>query len=108
MFGLAAYAVTQRVKEIGIRKVLGAPVSHIILLVSKDFLKPVMLACIIAAPLAYLLMNRWLQDFAYRAEIGPGVFLYAAASAIGVAILTIGYQSLKAALADPVEALRNE
>lgn len=108
LFGLASYAVTQRVKEIGIRKVLGAPVSRIILLVSRDFLKLVILACIIACPLAYWIMNRWLQDFAYRAEIGPGVFLLAAAAAIVVAALTISYQSIRAALADPVKALRSE
>ena len=108
LFGLAAYTAEQRTKEIGVRKVLGAKVSDIVLLLSKEFVKLVLLAGVIAAPLAYWLMGRWLEVFAYRIEPGPAVFLIAGALALLIALLTISYQAIRAALAHPVESLRYE
>ncbi len=108
LFGLAAYAAERRTKEIGIRKVLGASVPHIVVLLSKDFLKLVGIAFVIAAPLAYYAMSRWLEDFAYRIDLGVGVFVLAGALALGIALATVSYQAIRAALANPVEALRSE
>lgn len=108
LFGLATHAATQRVKEIGIRKVLGASMGSIIALLSKDFLKLVVIALVLAAPLAYFAMSKWLEDFAYRIEIGWGVFVLAGLLAMLIAFLTVGYQSVKAALLNPVESLKSE
>ncbi len=108
LFGLAAFTAQQRTKEIGVRKVLGASVGGLVLLLSKDFTKLVLIGFIVAAPLAYYAMNRWLADFAYRVEIGIGVFVLAGLLALAIAWLTVSYQSIKAALANPVEALRYE
>ena len=108
LLGLAAYAVVQRTKEIGIRKVLGASPASIVLLLSKEFVRLVVLAFIVAAPLAYLAMQRWLDDFAFRIEISWGIFLMAGLTALGVALLTVSYQAIKAAMADPVKSLRYE
>ncbi len=108
LFGLAAFATEQRTKEIGIRKVMGASLPQIVGLLSKDFAKLVLLANIIAAPLAWFAMNKWLENFPYRIALGPRLLLLAGAIAFGVALLTISYQALKAALANPVEALRYE
>lgn len=108
LFGLAAFTAEQRTKEIGIRKVMGASVNNIILLLSKDFARLVLIAFVIATPLAYFAMERWLQAYAYRIELGIGVFLVAGFVAALIAGLTVSYQSLKAALADPVKALRYE
>ncbi len=108
LFGLATHAAQQRVKEIGVRKVLGASVSGIVGLLSKDFLKLVAVALLIAAPLAYFLMEKWLTDFAYRIDIQWWVFVLAGVLAVVVAFLTVGFQSVKAALANPVESLRSE
>jgi putative ABC transport system permease protein len=108
LLGLAAFAAEQRTKEIGVRKVLGATVSQIVLLLSRDFAKLVGLAFVVAAPVAYFAMNRWLQNFAYHAEINLGVFLLAGLAALGLACLTVSWQAIKAALANPVEALRYE
>jgi putative ABC transport system permease protein len=108
LFGLAAFTAERRTKEIGIRKVLGASVSNIVTLLSKDFVRLVLIAVVIAAPLAYFGMQRWLDDFAYRIQIGPGIFLVAGALALLIAVLTVSYQSVKAALADPVKSLRYE
>jgi len=91
-----------------VRKVLGASVSSVTLLLSKDFTKLVLIGFIVAAPLAYYAMNRWLQDFAYRVEIGIGVFVLAGLLVLAIAWLTVSYQSIKAALSNPVEALRYE
>jgi len=108
LFGLASFTAEQRTKEIGIRKALGASVSEIIFLLSKEFTRWVLVANIIAWPLAYFAMNRWLQNFAYRINIGIGTFILAALLALVIALLTVGYQAVRAARANPVEALRYE
>ncbi|HEY5615568.1 MAG TPA: ABC transporter permease [Bacteroidota bacterium] len=108
LFGLASFATEQRVKEVGIRRVLGASVSGVVRLLSKDFLKLVAVANILAWPLAYYVMNRWLEDFAYRIEISWWVFALAGGLAFVIAILTVSVQAIRAALANPVEALRYE
>ncbi len=108
LFGLAAFTAERRTKEIGIRKVLGASVPSIVMLLSKDFLKLVLVAFVIAAPLAYWAMSTWLEDFAYRIDLGVGVFLLAGFLALVIALATVSYQAIRAALADPVEALRSE
>jgi len=108
LFGLAAHAAQQRTKEIGIRKVLGASVSGIVGLLSKDFLKLVLVALLVAAPVAWYFMNKWLQEFAFRIPIPWWVFLVAGVAAIVVAFATVSFQSVRAALADPVESLRSE
>ncbi|MDT4885934.1 ADOP: acidobacterial duplicated orphan permease [compost metagenome] len=108
IFGLVTQALAQRVKEIGIRKVLGAPVHSIVRLFSVDFLKLVIVAAGVASPLAWWLMNNWLSDFAYRISIHWGVFALAGGIALTVALLTISFQTIKAALANPVKALRSE
>jgi putative ABC transport system permease protein len=98
----------QRTKEIGVRKVLGATVSGIVGLLSKDFVKLVLVAFAVATPLAHFAMQRWLQDFAYRIDIGWWVFALAGGLALLIALLTVSTQAIKAALANPVEALRYE
>jgi putative ABC transport system permease protein len=108
LFGLMAFAVERRRKEIGIRKVLGAKTSGIVGLLSKDFLKLVLIALVIASPLAYFFMEKWLQDFAYRIDIQWTVFALAGIVAVAVAFLTVSFQSVKAALANPVKSLRSE
>jgi putative ABC transport system permease protein len=108
LFGLSAFAITQRLKEIGIRKVLGADVSTIVGLLSKDFLKLVIIAAVIAFPIAWYAMDSWLQDFAYRINIPWWIFLVAGILAAMVALLTISFQAVRAALANPVRALRSE
>ncbi len=108
LFGLATHAAQQRTKEIGVRKVLGATVSGLVGLLSKDFLKLVILALVVATPLAYFFMDKWLQDFAFRIDIEWWVFVTAGIVAIAIAFLTVGYQSVRAALANPVESLRSE
>ena len=108
LLGLAAFMAAQRTKEIGVRKVLGASLADILVLLSKDFFKLVALAFVIAAPLAYLAMERWLEGFAYRIELGPALFLFTGSLVLLVALLTVSYQSIKAALADPVKSLRYE
>jgi putative ABC transport system permease protein len=108
LFALATFTAEQRTKEIGIRKVLGSSVTGIVTLMSKDFLRLVMLAIIIAVPLCWYAMNQWLSDFPYRIDIGAMVFLKAGAVAMLVAVITIGWQSVRAALANPVQSLRDE
>jgi len=108
LLGLAALAAVNRTKEVGIRKVLGASVPGIIGLLSKDFLKLVIIALFIASPLAWYFMHQWLQGFAYRINIGWSVFLITAIGAILVAMVTVAFQALKAALANPVTSLRTE
>lgn len=108
LFGLATFTAEQRTKEIGVRKVLGASVSQIVTLLSKEFLKLVLIACGFAFPIGYWLMNKWLQDFAYRIEISAWIFVLAGILAFLIALLTISYQAIKAALANPVTSLRTE
>jgi len=108
LFGLAMFTAQQRTKEMGIRKVLGASVGNIVSLLSKDFIKLVIIAFIIASPIAWLIMNRWLQDFAYRTDISAWVFVAAAVLSLLIAFFTISMQSMKSALANPVKSLRTE
>lgn len=108
LFGLASFSVERRTKEIGVRKVLGASVSKIILLLTKDFSKWIILANIIAWPTAWFAMNSWLQNFAYRTHIGIWIFIFSASLAIFIALLIVSYQSIRAALANPVDSLRYE
>jgi putative ABC transport system permease protein len=100
--------IEQRTKEIGIRKVLGASVQQVLLLVSKEFLFLVGIAFIISVPVTWWAMNAWLKDFAYRIHIGTGVFIAAGLSAILIAFFTISFQAIKAAIANPVRSLRTE
>jgi putative ABC transport system permease protein len=108
LFALAAFTAEQRRKEIGVRKVLGASVAGITGLLAKDFLKLVILAIFIASPIAYYFMQKWLADFAYRIDIQGWMFVAAAMAALGIAFLTVSFQSIRAALANPVESLRSE
>jgi putative ABC transport system permease protein len=108
LLGLSTFMAQQRVKEIGVRKVLGSSVSGIVILLSKDFIKLVLVAIIIAVPLCIWAMNEWLKDFAYRVSIGPVVFIEAGLITVSVALLTISWQSIKAARMNPVRSLRNE
>jgi putative ABC transport system permease protein len=108
LFGLASFSAQQRTKEIGVRKVLGASVSSVVSLLSRDFLKPVCIAILIASPVAWWVMNQWLQSFAYRIEIEWWLFALTGLLAMGIALLTVGYQSIKAALMNPVKSLRSE
>ncbi len=108
LFGLATYTAERRKKEIGVRKVLGASVSSVTGLLAKDFLKLVLIAILIASPVAYYFMQKWLEDFAFRIDIQWWMFAVVGLTAIVVAFLTVGFQSVKAALANPVESLRSE
>ena len=108
LFGLASFTAEQRTKEIGIRKVLGSSISGIILLLSKEFLKWILVANIIAWPIAWYLSKNWMQNFAYRSSIGFWIFLLSGSLALIIAFLTISYQSIKAALANPIDSLRYE
>jgi len=108
LFGLATFSAEQRVKEIGVRKILGASVTGIVALVSKDFLKLIGIAVIIASPIAWFVMNKWLQSFAYRTNIGWGVFAVTTLLALLIALLTISFQAIRAAIANPVTSLRSE
>jgi putative ABC transport system permease protein len=108
LFGLTAYAAEQRNKEIAIRKVIGAGTGSIINLISADFIKLVGISIMIASPLGWFAMNKWLQDFAYRTHIGVSVFLAAGTIALVIAVITISFQTVRAALANPVNSLRAE
>ena len=108
LLGLASYNVIQRTKEIGIRKVFGASTKTIVLLLSKDFVKLILLSFLISIPVGWYIMNEWLKDYAYRISISWWVFLIAGISAIFIALCTISFQSIKAALANPIKSLRTE
>jgi len=108
LFGLASFTAAKRTKEIGVRKVLGSSVQNIVMLLSKDLLKPVLLATIIAIPLAYTVMNNWLQNFAYRTGLQWWIFLFAALVTVAIALITVSFKAVKAALANPTKSLRSE
>jgi putative ABC transport system permease protein len=108
LYGLVAFAAAQRTKEVGIRKVLGASLSNIIFLFSKEFVSLIVIAFFIAAPIAYFVMHNWLQSFAYQVTIGANIFLMAILSSFVIAACTIAYQAIKAAIANPVKSLRTE
>ncbi len=108
LFGLVTFTAEQRIKEIGIRKVLGASVSGIVRMLSKDFLKLVIIAALIAFPIAWWAMNQWLQDFAYRVDIGWWAFVVAGVAALLIALVTVSFQAIKAAVANPAKSLRTE
>jgi len=105
---LIAYTTSQKTKEIGIRKVLGASVSRIAMILSKDFLKLVILAFFITVPLAWYVMNKWLQDFAYRINITWWMFAMTGLIVLLIALITVGFRVIKAAVANPVKSLRTE
>ena len=108
LFGLAAYMAENRIKEIGVRKVLGASASNITTLLSKDFLYLVIISIAIATPVAWMVMNHWLAGFDFHIQISGWTFLEAGGLAILIALLTVSYQSVKAAIANPVKSLRSE
>ena len=108
LLGLAAFTARQRVKEIGIRKVLGATVANIITLLSRDFIRLVLVSIVIATPVAWWAMHSWLQDFAYHIPLSPWVFIGAGTLAVVIAVLTIASQSIRAATSNPVQSLRSE
>ena len=108
LFGVAVFVIESRTKEIGIRKVLGATVNSILLLVSSDFVKLVLLSTLIASPLTWLVMNNWLDNFAYRIPLGFSIFVVAGLIALGIALVTISFQAVSTALANPARSLRAE
>ncbi|MFC0516370.1 ABC transporter permease [Mucilaginibacter angelicae] len=108
LFGLAAYVAEQRTKEIAVRKVLGASITRVWVLLSGDFILLVAISCIIASPVAFYFLSNWLQKYDYRISIGPGVFILSGLAAIGLTLITISFQAIKAALANPVRSLRSE
>jgi putative ABC transport system permease protein len=108
LYGLIAFAASQRTREVGIRKVLGAPVMSIISLFSKEFIALISVAFLIAAPVGYLAMDKWLQNYAYHINIGAGIFVIAIAASVTIAAITISYQAIKAALVNPITSLRSE
>jgi len=108
LFGLTLYVTAQKTKEIGIRKILGASVFNIVKLLSKSFINLVLLAFLIAGPIAWYIMNKWLQNFAYRIDLTIWIFLSAGLAALVIALLTVSWQAVRAAAANPVTALRHE
>jgi hypothetical protein len=108
LFGLAAYVAERRTKEVGIRKVLGASVQQVWLLLSKDFIVLVLISCLVAAPVSFYFLHNWLMNYNYRISIGPGVFVLSALMALLITIITVSFQAVKAALANPVKSLRTE
>ncbi len=108
LFGLSIFTAERRKKEIGVRKVLGASVQSVVSLLSKDFLKLVIISAIIAFPVAWLAMHKWLEDFAYRITIEWFVFIIGGIGALLIALFTISFQAIKAAIANPVKSLRTE
>ena len=108
LFALSSFMTVRRTKEIGIRKAMGASVENIFLLLSKEFIKWVLIAVIIACPIAWFLMDKWLQGFAYKINLGIDIFILSALIALVIALATVTWQSLKSALENPIKALRYE
>ncbi|MCC8426710.1 ABC transporter permease [Mucilaginibacter sp. UR6-11] len=108
LFGLVSFMAVQRTREVGIRKTLGASVSHIVYLFSKEFTLLVLIAFAISAPIGWYLMNKWLESYTFRIKLGPGIFLLAITLSVAVAWLTVGYKAVKAALVNPVKSLKSE
>jgi putative ABC transport system permease protein len=108
LFGLSLYTVAKRMKEISIRKVLGASVMQIITLVTKDYIKLILIAGVVAVPVAHFLLQNWLKDYAFHIQIGLWFFLLPLALIVVIALITVLYQSIKAAIANPVKSLRTE
>lgn len=108
LFGLVTFAAERRTKEVGIRKVLGASLMQVAGLLTAEFLRLVLVACLIAFPLSYLVMNRWLRSFAYRINLNVWVFVLAGLAALFIALFTVGTRAIRAALANPVKSLRSE
>jgi putative ABC transport system permease protein len=108
LFGLAAYTASLRTKEIGVRKVMGASVTSVVVLLSKDFTKLILIAFVIAVPVSWYVMDNWLQEFAYRITLGPDIFLLAGGAALLISWMTVSYQSIRAAVVNPVKSLRSE
>jgi putative ABC transport system permease protein len=108
LFGLASFIAEQRVKEIGIRKILGASISSLWKMLSKDFVVLVLISCVVATPLTYYLMNNWLQKYEYRIEISRWIFVTVGICALLITLTTISYQAIKVAIANPVTSLRSE
>lgn len=108
LFGLASYLTEQRTREIGIRKVLGATIPQILVLLFSTFLKMLGIACIIAIPLAFLLMNNWLQNFVYHVPMEWTIFLFSVLIVLVLTILTVGYKTIRASIANPIDAIRYE
>jgi putative ABC transport system permease protein len=108
LFGLSSFMAVRRTKEIGIRKALGASSKTIFVMLSREYIKWILLSAVIASPIAWYVMNKWLETFAYRIELGPSVFILAAFIALAIGLITVGWQALKSAVANPVEALRYE
>ena len=108
LVGLSSFIIEKRAKEIGIRKVLGASVSNIVTLLSSDFIKLVVIGFVVASPIAWFTMDKWLQNFAFKIDITISIFIYTALVALVVTIVTVSWQSIKAALTDPVKSLKSE
>jgi putative ABC transport system permease protein len=108
LFGLVTFSVGQRTKEIGVRKVLGASVTGIVLLVSKELIRPVLIGILISTPITWYAMHRWLEGFAYHVHISIWIFLAAGLLAVIIAMITVGWKAMRAAQANPVQSLRTE
>jgi ABC-type antimicrobial peptide transport system permease subunit len=108
LYGLISFMVVQKTKEVGIRKVLGASAANVVYLFSREFTILIIIAFALAAPVAYYMMSEWLKNFAFRIDIGVLVFLIAIVASIAIAWITVGYKSIKAAIANPIKSLRSE
>ena len=108
LYGLASFMAVQRIKEVGIRKVLGATVQNVVYLFTKEFIVLIAIAFVIAAPVAWYFMNKWLQDFAYKIDISWWIFLMAGLLSLLIALITVSSQAIKAAITNPVKSLRTE
>ena len=108
LYGLVSFMALQRTKEVGIRKVLGATARNIVFLLSKEFTVLIVIAFVVAAPVAYYIMHKWLQDYAYRIPLSASIFILAIVSSVLIAWITVGHRAIKSAMANPVKSLRTE